>query len=149
MNTLYRLLEQQTEKLRSQNKELLDFVKMTQVIASHLIQDGDVIGYGCQAAQDLLDSANALCKAHKVPFEVSNRASLLKQAYLSKSKEIIIVFKNNNVIAVPMTWFAPSGTGTIPDPNNIRIADNGQTLCLGEYEVCCDAISDGFAEQNS
>jgi len=70
MNALYRILEQQTEKLRLQNKELIDFVKMTQVIASHLIQDGDVIGYGCQAAQDLLDSANVLCKAHKITLDV-------------------------------------------------------------------------------
>jgi hypothetical protein len=70
MNALYRILEQQAEKLRLQNKELVDFVKMTQVIASHLIQDQDVVGYGRQATQDLLDSANVLCKAHNITWDV-------------------------------------------------------------------------------
>jgi hypothetical protein len=70
MNALYRILEQQTEKLRLQNKELIDFVKMTQVIALHLIQDQDVVGYGRQATQDLLDEANVLCKAHKITLDV-------------------------------------------------------------------------------
>ena len=72
MNALYRILEQQTEKLRLQNKELVDFVKMTQVIASHLIQDQDVVGYGRQATQDLLDEANVLCKAHNITWDVKN-----------------------------------------------------------------------------
>ena len=68
MNALYRILEQQAEKLRKQNKELIDFVKMTQVIASHLIQDEDVVGYGRQATQDMLDTANRLCNTYKISF---------------------------------------------------------------------------------
>ena len=68
MNALYRLLELQNEKLRKQNEQLVEFVKMTQVIASHLIQDEDVVGYGRQATQDLLDEASVLCKTHKISF---------------------------------------------------------------------------------
>ena len=71
MNALYRILEQQAEKLRKQNKELIDFVKMTQVIASHLIQDEDVVGYGRQATQDMLDTANRLCNNYKISFTES------------------------------------------------------------------------------
>lgn len=74
MNALYRILEQQAEKLRLQNKELVDFVKMTQVIASHLIQDEDVVGYGRQATQDLLDEANVLCKTYKISFNGNGEA---------------------------------------------------------------------------
>ena len=68
MNALYRLLELQNEKLRKQNEQLVEFVKMTQVIASHLIQDEDVVGYGRQATQDVLDTANQLCNTYKISF---------------------------------------------------------------------------------
>ena len=68
MNALYRLLELQNEKLRKQNEQLVEFVKMTQVIASHLIQDEDVVGYGRQATQDVLDIANQLCNTYKISF---------------------------------------------------------------------------------
>lgn len=71
MNALYRILEQQAEKLRKQNEQLVEFVKMTQVIASHLIQDEDVIGYGRQATQDVLDAANQLCNTYKISFTES------------------------------------------------------------------------------
>ena len=74
MNALYRILEQQAEKLRLQNKELIDFVKMTQVIASHLIQDEDVVGYGRQATQDVLDAANQLCNTYKISFTGNGEA---------------------------------------------------------------------------
>ena len=47
---------------------------MTQVIASHLIQDEDVVGYGRQATQDLLDEANVLCKTHKISFTGNGEA---------------------------------------------------------------------------
>lgn len=40
----------------------------------------------------------------------------------------------------------PTGTETTPDPYNIRIIDDGQTLCLGNYEVSCDAILDEFGQ---
>ena len=68
MNALYRLLELQNEQLRKQNEQLVEFVKMTQVIASHLIQDEDVVGYGRQATQDMLDTANRLCNTYKISF---------------------------------------------------------------------------------
>lgn len=74
MNTLYRLLELQNEKLRKQNEQLVEFVKMTQVIASHLIQDEDVIGYGRQATQDVLDIANQLCNTYKISFTGNGEA---------------------------------------------------------------------------
>jgi hypothetical protein len=54
MNAFYRLLERQTEKLRSEDKEILDFVKMAQVTSSQPAQDNDdVATAGCEAAEDL------------------------------------------------------------------------------------------------
>ena len=47
---------------------------MTQVIASHLIQDEDVIGYGRQATQDVLDTANQLCNTYKISFTGNGEA---------------------------------------------------------------------------
>jgi hypothetical protein len=74
MKTLYRLLELENEKLRKQNEQLVEFVKTTQIVASHLIQDEDVIGYGRQATQDVLDIANQLCNTYKISFTGNGEA---------------------------------------------------------------------------
>jgi hypothetical protein len=74
MKTLYRLLELENEKLRKQNEQLVEFVKTTQIVASHLIQDEDVVGYGRQATQDVLDIANQLCNTYKISFTGNGEA---------------------------------------------------------------------------
>ena len=74
MNALYRLLELENEKLRKQNEQLVEFVKTTQIVASHLIQDEDVVGYGRQATQDVLDIANQLCNTYKISFTGNGEA---------------------------------------------------------------------------
>jgi hypothetical protein len=67
------------------------------------------------------------------------KSRLIKQALLHK-QEIIVIFQDNKEIYIPLVWFTPSGDGTTPDLHNISIIDGGQTLCLGKYEVSCDAI---------
>lgn len=46
-------LENQIADLQKAVNELLDFVNVTQVTTSHLIQDGDVIGNGITSTQNL------------------------------------------------------------------------------------------------
>lgn len=64
---------------------------------------------------------------------------LILSATFDKVKQQIIVTKTDNkTVAVPLSWFTPSGTGLKPEPENIKIIDNGQTLVLGKYEAAVD-----------
>jgi len=54
--------------------------------------------------------------------------------------ELIGVTGNFEVIKVPVSFFTPSGDGTTPDFNDVRIDDYGHTVCFGIYEAATDAI---------
>ena len=43
-------------------------------------------------------------------------------------------------LAVPMSWFEPSGTGIRPDFNDVEVIDEGRTLRLGQYEAAVEAV---------
>lgn len=58
----------------------------------------------------------------------------------SASETIALTKGNLKTLAVPFSAFQPSGTGTSPDFNRLRLADCGHTVCLGEYEASADAI---------
>lgn len=61
----------------------------------------------------------------------------LLTAYRYKDDEFIMVVAE---IKVPLSVFKPSGDGTIADPNDLGVTDDGHALRLGNYEAAGDAI---------
>lgn len=43
-------------------------------------------------------------------------------------------------LSVPFSIFEPTANGIAPDFTDIEIIDHGQTIRLGEYEACFDAV---------
>lgn len=43
-------------------------------------------------------------------------------------------------LSVPLSMFAPSGMGEMPDPSRLAFIDSGNTVKLGDYEAAADAI---------
>lgn len=60
MNMMYNFLVEENEKLRKQVDELKNFLYLTDVVCSHLLQDGDVTTQGVEAVKSLLLSTREL-----------------------------------------------------------------------------------------
>lgn len=53
---------------------------------------------------------------------------------------LVCVRGSLEVISVPLSFFTPSGDGTKPDFEDVRMDDYGHTVCFGGYEAAADAI---------
>jgi hypothetical protein len=59
--------------------------------------------------------------------------------FLDKEEEVLVVGRaDGSVVEIPTSLFNVSGDGTVPDFNNVSIADCGQTIQLGDYEACAE-----------
>ena len=47
-------------------------------------------------------------------------------------------------VKVPLSWFIPRPGDPEPDPTRFSVANYGQSLHLGEYEVAIDAVLRAF-----
>ena len=70
---------------------------------------------------------------------------LIKSAtYYPEDELIQVVFRDAYTVLVNVNWFTYTNSGPRPDPFNLKIADGGQTLCLGDYEAAADAIREEY-----
>lgn len=60
MSAMYNFLVEENERLRKQLDELKDFLYVTDVTCSHLLQDGDVTSQGSEIVKNLLLLAKEL-----------------------------------------------------------------------------------------
>lgn len=60
MNMMYNFLVQENDRLRKEVDTLKDFLYITQVVFSHLLQDGDLTIQGAEAVKNLLSLAKEL-----------------------------------------------------------------------------------------
>jgi hypothetical protein len=69
-----------------------------------------------------------------------NRDELFVAASYDPIGERVILHRGSlETLAIPLSWFASTATGVMPDPI-VRIIDHGQTVALGEYQASADAI---------
>ena len=54
MSVMYNFLIEENERLRKEVDDLKDFLYATQVVCSHLLQDGDVTTQGVEVVEKLL-----------------------------------------------------------------------------------------------
>lgn len=60
---------------------------------------------------------------------------------VSEDDRAIVLYRGSlERLAVPTSWFAPSGNGTVPDAQDAEVIDAGRTLRLGSYEAAVEAI---------
>ena len=60
---------------------------------------------------------------------------------VSPVDESLVLYRGSvERLAVPMSWFEPSGTGVCPDFNDVEVIDEGRTLRLGQYEAAVEAV---------
>lgn len=63
------------------------------------------------------------------------------QAVVDFDDEVVLLLRGNlERLAVPFEWFLELDPKHVPDFENVRIEDYGQTLELGEHDVAIDAI---------
>jgi len=60
MNMMYNFLVDENERLRKEVDTLKDFLYITQVVFSHLLQDGDLTTQGAEAVKNLLSLSKEL-----------------------------------------------------------------------------------------
>lgn len=60
MNMMYNFLVEENERLRKQVDTLKDFLYVTQVTFSHLLQDGDLSTQGVEVVKNLLSLSKEL-----------------------------------------------------------------------------------------
>jgi hypothetical protein len=56
------------------------------------------------------------------------------------AKTLTLLRGDVTAVIAPFGIFPPSGDGTTPDFNRLRLKDYGRTVALGEYEASADAI---------
>lgn len=61
---------------------------------------------------------------------------------------LVCVRGSLEVITVPLSVFQTSGDGTVPDFNDVRMDDYGNTVCFGKYEAAVDAIMVDYYTEN-
>lgn len=60
---------------------------------------------------------------------------------VSEAEQSLVLYRGSlDRLAVPMAWFARSGTGVMPDFGDVGVTDDGYTLRLGSYEAAVEAI---------
>jgi DNA-binding Xre family transcriptional regulator len=70
-----------------------------------------------------------------------NRENLFIGGFVNPAAKTITFWRGDlNALTVPLTAFAPSGSGTKPDFADVQVIDSGQTVRLGKYEAAVGAI---------
>lgn len=59
---------------------------------------------------------------------------------VTDGKTATFILGDLSVKRVPWSFFEPNGEGLRPDPNKLKIIDNGLTVQFGKYEAAADAI---------
>jgi hypothetical protein len=58
----------------------------------------------------------------------------------ARAKALTLLRGNIEAVVAPLSIFAKSGDGTVPDFARLRLTDYGRTVALGAYEASADAI---------
>lgn len=70
-----------------------------------------------------------------------NKSKLVIAVTSLKDKKKVILLKGNLIEkAIPFSAFKISGTGVVPDFNDLEVIDGGQTIRLGKYEAAVDSL---------
>jgi hypothetical protein len=78
-------------------------------------------------------------------FKAPNRARLVIGAtYSPKTASLTLYTAAFERIEVPVSWFKARPASPPVELSRLAVGDYGQTLLLGEFEVCVDALLDDF-----
>ncbi|NOY91712.1 MAG: helix-turn-helix transcriptional regulator [Deltaproteobacteria bacterium] len=70
-----------------------------------------------------------------------NRQDLFVAARAVPEDDALVLFRGDlSSLIVPLSSFKGTSGGCKPNPKKVSVADYGQTICLGEYEIAADAL---------
>lgn len=70
-----------------------------------------------------------------------NRQDLFVAAHVDPEDDVLVLFRGDlRSLIVPLSHFKGKKGGPKPDPKKVSVADYGQTICLGDYEIAADAL---------
>ncbi len=70
-----------------------------------------------------------------------NRQDLFVAAHAVPQDDALVLFRGDlRSLIVPLSAFKGKKGGPKPNPRKVSVADYGQTVCLGEFEIASDAL---------